>query len=1440
MSHPCIHIEGALIPADILESIAAGEAEGQTGADFGLPKTARLTDEIAAAWADARAYWEAFQHGLARLAPHESATTVTREQLMLPLLRSLGYHHTTFQPRATVIGNSTYAISHRDGPDGSGVPIHIAGCDSNLDQRPPTGRPRLSPHGLMQEYLNRSEDLWGLVTNGYRLRVLRDSALMTRPSYIEFDLQQMLEGEHFADFGVMYRLIHRSRLPRTVEDAPQCLLEQYFQRGVEQGGRVRDRLRDGVEEALKIMGSGFLRHPNSENLRERIRRGDLTAPAYYRQLLRLVYRLLFLMVSEERNLIGPEDAHLAELYRRYYSVTRLREQAGRYFFTDERHADLWQGLRYTFRLFEDETLAGRMNMHALDGDLFGPNAIPDLDSASLYNVDFLSALRCLSLYTEDRTMRRVNYAALDVEELGSVYESLLDYHPVIEPHGAQMAFKFVAGSERKTTGSYYTPPALVQELIRSALEPIIQERLRETLTPGPSSNALGEGKSVGEGRALTAGRSANALGEGDGVREEGSTPLSQYGRGVGGEGQETDAGERVRLPHPSRELIERARELRKKGTPAETLLWELLRGRQLHGRKFRRQHPIGRFIADFFCDDARLIIELDGAVHQEPDQKARDRIRDEILRQHNLHVLRFSNDEVLHDIESVLQRISDHILTHSFEHLSANSQAAQGQVTPLAQSTGRGAGGEGSPAERALLSLKVCDPACGSGHFLLAAARRIGQELARVRSGEEHPPPEAYRRAVRDVIQHCIYGVDKNPLAVDLCKVALWLEGHNRGLPLTFLDHRIKCGDSLVGVLDLNVLVHGIPDDAYKPVSGDDKKLAADIRNRNRREREGQLGLELPAPPDTSALARLWAQLSDMPDDDVDAIRRKQAVYEQARAQGSAWWTLWTACNLWTAAFFMALTPGPSPKVLGEGSELPHSPSSGRGVRGEGPHIPTTNDVRRYLKHPRAADGQMVGLANAIAAEQSFFHWPLEFPDVFQRGGFDTIVGNPPFLGGLKISASFSDRYRKYLLTSYVPAGGMADLCAYFYRRAFDSLHLNGHFGLVATNTISQGDTRESGLAVILHQGGNITNVHRFVKWSGDANVEVNLIATRKGEWRKERWLDGQSVNFISSRLDSQPENEPKHLLQNAGRSFQGDIPRGIGFVLEPPEAFHLLQQSPHHQECLIPYVNGEDLNSRPDQSGSRWIICFHDWPLAQAERYPDLLRIVEQRVKPERELVKQAKDRDQWWLFAAYRRELRQAIAPLQRVLVRSRVSELHMLVFVRKGYIYSEQTVVFAFDDDYHFALLQSSLHEAWVRKNASTMRTDIRYTPTDCFETFAFPQSPLGEVVEWAARVGAEYHEHRRQTMLARNLGLTKTYNLFHRPDVYDEDIQKLRDLHAEMDRAILACYGWQDLDLAHGFHENERGQTRFVISPDARREVLKRLLELNLELAKQEKS
>jgi len=548
-----IRIEGGLFAPDLMEQVMAEELPGQKASDFGLDSRRSLIDEIAAVFADAQALWRVFQHRLERLPESDLGTTVTREAWMIPFLGLLGFE-LRYNQRAYVVGGLTFAISHRAGEPEDAPPVHIIGVRRELGRR---GRERLAPHSLVQEFLNRTEALWGLVTNGKILRLLRDSTYIRRQCYVEFDLQAIFEQRLFQDFTVLYRLLHRTRLPRTGADVHQCLLEQYYQHSIEQGGRVRDRLRDGVEECIKHLANGFLRHPKNNELRRLIQAGEITPQKFYYQLLRLVYRFLFLFVSEDRGLVSQNP-----LYLEHYSVSRFRRLVDtRAAYTE--HDDLWHSLRVLWKLLSDDTpaqqvgskpLAALLDLPVLNGELFEPIS---LDTYRITNRDVLEALRFLINYQERPSdpPRRVNYGVLDVEELGSVYESLLDYHPQIDTSGPLPRFDLVSGSERKSTGSYYTPAELVAELVRSALEPVMEERLK---------------------RAKTA------------------------------------------------------------------------------------------------------------------EEK-----------------------------------------------------------------------------ERALLSIKVVDPASGSGHFLLAAARRLGKELARIRTGEEEPAPEHIREAIRDVVAHCIYGVDKNPLAVE-------------------------------------------------------------------------------------------------------------------------------------------------------------------------------------------------------------------------------------------------------------------------------------------------------------------------------------------------------------------------------------------------------------------------------------------------------------------------------------------------------------------------------------------------------------------------------------------------------------------------------------------------------------------------------------------------
>lgn len=776
MKYTAIRSEGGLLPYDLLDEILAETAPGQKAADFGLPKGRRVSDEIQRVWLDAQELWSRFKVGREKLTEKDlHGTTLTRDRWIGPLLTDpvrLSYD-LHYQPSAVVLEGLTFAISHRAGEPADSPPVHIEGCAIELDKRPP--KYRTSPQAMVQEFLNRSEPhLWGVVTNGLRFRLLRDSVRTARPTYLEFDLETILEGVHYNEFVIFYRLCHRTRMPQAGHAPEDCWLEKYYQQSIEKGGRVRDKLRDGVEEALKVLGTGFLRHPANTALLEKIDSGKLNADQYHRQLLLLVYRLLFLTVAEDRQLVIPigENAERNQsVYLENYSVGKLRERAEG-MLDDSGFNDLWVGLTQTFRLFSDSNDTNPLGIPPLNGDLFSHTTIPDLESAQLSNFDLLRAMRWLMLYREGNAQQRVNYAALNVEEFGSVYESLLDFRALISKDQDGRKFELGVGSERKTTGSYYTRPELVRELIQSALVPVLEDRLGEV-----------------EKQA------------------KGQTP----------------------------EAIREAK-------------------------------------------------------------------------------------------------------------------------------------------VKAILHISVCDPACGSGHFILEAARRLGKELARIRVGEDEPTPEQFHIAVRDVISHCIHGVDVNPLAVDLCKLALWLEGHWAGKPLSFLDHRIRCGNSLVGVLDPEIMTNGIPDEAFNPVTGDDKKVAGAYKKRNKEERSlGQKRLEFEQTPveHSDEYAELFGIRLDFPEDKPSDVKRKADLFENAR-KGADWWHDWTASNLWTAAFFLSLT------------------------KFDDPLIPTQDTFLSYLVH-RQDRPQMTGIANTLGVKLSFFHWHLEFPDVFDRGGFDVVLGNPPW-----------------------------------------------------------------------------------------------------------------------------------------------------------------------------------------------------------------------------------------------------------------------------------------------------------------------------------------------------------------------------------------------------------------------------------------------------------
>jgi hypothetical protein len=752
-----------------------------------------------------------------------------------------------------------------------------------------------------------------------------------------------------------------------------------------------------------------------------------------------------------------------------------------------------------------------------------------------------------------------------------------------------------------------------------------------------------------------------------------------------------------------------------------------------------------------------------------------------------------------------------------------------------------------------ILDLKILDPACGSGAFLVETCRQLAEALVSAWEREEakHPGqplpiPEAGRTtgnpreqllpvdpeerrvlARRLVADRCLLGVDKNPMAVEMAKLSLWLLTMQQGRPFTFLDHALRSGDSLLGVTR--------PAQLQRFDLGGEK-AAVHLFN-----------WDLPGALFEAAALR--KRLEAHPEDDILDIQRKRELLTEAYTE-----ELRVAADLLLGVELETLrNPGTSvdlrARELQKVRDLLRSPGVARpGVlrelRKRAQSLQDDVILDDVALDEAAGDGTASGEPPPGGSRRPF-HWLLEFPEVFGEGreGVDGVVGNPPFQGGQKITGSLGTDFREFLVR-HLGGGrrGSADLCAYFFLRDATLLQPGGMAGLVATNTIAQGDTREVGLEQLLDPERErryaLLRANPSQPWPGAANLEVALVWLRRGAWTGECVLEGQAVAGITAFL-TRPGvavGEPERLAGNEGRSFIGSYVLGMGFTLPPEEAAAWIAEDPCNEEVLFPYLGGKELNTQPDQGATRWVINFFDWSTEQAASYPTPFARVVEKVKPQRDALGEknatARDRSRrWWQFARATPDLYATIAPLDRVLVTARVTKHLCLSFVPTGQVINEKIVAFPFHQPRHLALLQSSLHEVWARKYASSMRRDLRYTPSDCFETFPFPPA---EALATLDEIGERYDSHRRQLMLATQLGLTKTYNRFHDPDQTEADIVALRELHVAMDQAVAAAYGWANLDLGHDFHTSESGTTkgtRFTISPEARAEILGRLLTLN---------
>ncbi|MEV7385941.1 DNA methyltransferase [Streptomyces sp. NPDC091215] len=778
---------GGLLPADMLLRIPEGRnLPGTKPADYGLPSSVPVRDEAERAWEYLKPLWRELRAALpsdpVTGAPAADPTGRAGTDWLAQLFRKLDFGALTEVGAAGIVADTDpdkhFPVSHRHGP----ALVHLIPWNQDLDKRPAPGQ--VPPQSMVQDCLNRTEaHLWAVLTNGRRVRLLRDSSSFATAAYVDFDLEAIFDGELFSEFVLLYCVLHASRF--TVAEgtaASGCWLEKWRTEAVTSGARALDQLRLGVQNALTVLGTGFLRHPDNARLRE-----NTDAYALRDALLRLVYRLLFVFVAEDREALLDPDAgeRQREAYERYFSSARLRLRGRQRQGTA--HGDQYEALRIVLDALGKEGGRSELGLPGLGGLFSHTKTDAPLDGLKLSNESLLTAVRHLAQVRDPgaRRWRAVDYRHLDAEELGSVYESLLELEPKHSATDRSFELIEVAGNSRKTTGSYYTPSSLIECLLDTTLDPVIDDAVKR-----------------GEQRATAAGR-----------------------------------------PDPADDIV----------------------------------------------------------------------------------------DE--------------------------------------------------------LLSLTVCDPACGSGHFLVASARRIAKHVASVRERNPEPTVDAVRHALHEVVAHCVYGVDLNPMAVELAKVSLWLEAMEPGKPLGFLDAHVKHGNGLIGATP-KLLADGVPDDAFKPIEGDDRKYAAGLVKRNKAQRGGQdeLLFDADALPGNEQYATELARITAASADSLTEVRAQESAY-RAYTESTAYVQDLHAADAWCAAFVW-------PKR--EGSPEAPTDQVFRALRG-----------RDQSEVPDATHEKILRLRD----EYHFFHWHLEFPEVFSvpesgvgvqqgtgwAGGFDAVVGNPPW-----------------------------------------------------------------------------------------------------------------------------------------------------------------------------------------------------------------------------------------------------------------------------------------------------------------------------------------------------------------------------------------------------------------------------------------------------------
>ncbi len=1190
--------------------------------------------------------------------------------------------------------------------------------NQGLEKSVPDARWVASPVSRMVELLRAANVPLGLVTNGEHwvlVHAPRGETSGAASFFAHLWQEEKLTLQAFRSLLGVERFF----------DPPDSdTLEALFAQSAHDQQEVTDQLGFQVLRAVELLVKALDR---IDRERGRALLAGVSEREAYEAAVSVMMRLVFLFCAEERGLLMLGEP----LFDACYAVSTLRDQlreaedlSGAEVL--QRRYDAWSRLLAIFRGVHGGVHHEAMRLPAYGGSLFDPDRFPFLegrkektrwrevvaDPLPIDNPTVLQLLEALQLLQVKVPggveTRRLSFRALDVEQIGHVYEGLLD-HTALRACGPVLGLVGAKGQEPEV------PLARLEELREMGGDALVQALVEET------------GKSTGAIRKAV-----------------------------------------------ERENVDEAN--------------GLLRACEHDEALYQRVKPFAGLLRE--DEPAHPVVILDGSLYvtQGSDRRATG--------------------------------------TH-YTPRSLTEEVVRCALEPLVyegRTQGKPPGKWKLRSAEELLALKVCDFAMGSGAFLVQACRYLSERLveawdeaerraegslAVAPQGElstgapsERPlprdPDERLAIARRIVADRCLFGVDKNPLAVEMAKLSLWLVTLQKNRPFTFVDHALRAGDSLLGVTDLRQVERFDLSGGYGAETQITQRCRAAVRAAlDSRKRLESFTVETAADAERkqalhAEAERALADVRLIADLLVGIELQEKGAMRRARLEATK------------ASLVHALDSAASPQTR-----------------------------EKLLRELEARAKQSLG-------NQRPFHWPMELPEAFlgpTEPGFAALVGNPPFLGGTRISTVLGTSYFEWLKQITPGTGNRADLVVYFLRRAFALVRRGGTLGYIATNTVSQGDSREGGLSWICRHGGAIYSARRGIPWPGTAAVIVHELHIAKGAGPRERVLEGRPAARISAFLvDSETDVAPLPLPENQGIAFEGFKVYGQGFLFADgdlkatplSEMHRLVAKNPANADRIHPYLGGEEVNESPSHQHHRYAIDFEEMTLEQAGRWPELLEILDKKVRPERATKSGQVARAPWWRFFCTRPELRLSLKRLRRVLVCSKVTTHLVFAWMPTSVVFSHKLAVFAREDDAFFGLLQSQVHEVFVRFFSSTLGDALNYSSTDAFEPFPMPLEL--ERRGRLAAVAEELYAFRADLMVGQQIGLTELYGRYHDEADSSTGIAKLRDLHRALDAEVLGAYGWSDLALNHGF-SNTQGGTRLSVSDSARTTLITRLLGLN---------